>query len=210
MNPSFIQGAKVIVGMTWLFATACFFPPLQTSDVAAFGQTLFWVLAVVHVFEAIAFLGVLRKSPAAAVGRALADLPLRHRPHLGPAPRAGRSGSRRALRPAGVIARAFRLRRALAGALDRGRGGGSQRSFLECLPVRFGIPVAPDPGPVPSRPAAGAKGSGNRAPPRSGRCGPHASAPPARRRRSPARRIAATPAGPHDPGAVAQSRRASS
>jgi len=63
MNQGFIQGAKVVVGLTWLFATACFFPPLESNEIAAFGQTLFWVLAVVHAVEAVAFLGLLRKSP---------------------------------------------------------------------------------------------------------------------------------------------------
>lgn len=54
---------KVVIGVTWLFATACFFPPLVSMSVAGFGQTLFGVLAVVHTVECIAFLGVLRQSP---------------------------------------------------------------------------------------------------------------------------------------------------
>ena len=54
--------AKALIGSTWLLATACFFPPLETRPLAEFGRTLFGVLAVVHVVECIAFLGVLRKS----------------------------------------------------------------------------------------------------------------------------------------------------
>ena len=54
--------AKSVVGSTWLMATACFFPPLAASGIGGFGRTLFVVLAVVHLIECIAFLGVLRKS----------------------------------------------------------------------------------------------------------------------------------------------------
>ena len=59
---------KVVIGITWLLATACFFPPLSGSSFAGFGQTLFGVLAVVHLVECVAFLGVLRKSPRPLVG----------------------------------------------------------------------------------------------------------------------------------------------
>ena len=55
--------AKSVVGSTWLMTTACFFPPLAASGIGGFGRTLFVVLAVVHLIECIAFLGVLRKSP---------------------------------------------------------------------------------------------------------------------------------------------------
>jgi len=55
--------AKAIIGATWLLATACFFPPLESMPLAGFGRTLFTVLAVVHLVECVAFLGVLRKSP---------------------------------------------------------------------------------------------------------------------------------------------------
>lgn len=55
--------AKAIIGSTWLLATACFFSPLRESGIGEFGRTLFGVLAVVHVVECIAYLGVLRKSP---------------------------------------------------------------------------------------------------------------------------------------------------
>lgn len=55
--------AKAIIGSTWLFATACFFAPLRESGVGEFGRTLFGVLAVVHLVECVAYLGLLRKSP---------------------------------------------------------------------------------------------------------------------------------------------------
>ena len=55
---------KIVIGVTWLFATACFFlPGIAATSVGAFGRTLFYVLAVVHLFECVAFLGVLKKSP---------------------------------------------------------------------------------------------------------------------------------------------------
>jgi uncharacterized protein YhhL (DUF1145 family) len=54
--------AKGIVGATWLISTACFFPPLQSAELASFGRSLFGVLAAVHAVECVAFLGVLRKS----------------------------------------------------------------------------------------------------------------------------------------------------
>ncbi len=54
---------KAVIGATWLLATACFFPPLESSSLAGLGRNLFAVLAVVHIVECIAFLGVLRKSP---------------------------------------------------------------------------------------------------------------------------------------------------
>lgn len=59
---------KVVIGVTWLFATACFFPPLESLAPGPFGRTLFWVLAVVHAFECVAFLGVLKKSPRPLLG----------------------------------------------------------------------------------------------------------------------------------------------
>ncbi len=63
MQPTSLQAiGKAVIGSTWLLATACFFPPLETHPLAAFGRTLFGVLAVVHAVECIAFLGVLRKS----------------------------------------------------------------------------------------------------------------------------------------------------
>ena len=54
---------KAVIGATWLLATACFFPPLESMAIGGFGRSLFWVLAIVHAFECVAFLGVLRKSP---------------------------------------------------------------------------------------------------------------------------------------------------
>jgi uncharacterized protein YhhL (DUF1145 family) len=59
---------KAIVGGTWLVATACFFPPLESSAIGGFGRSLFGVLAVVHLVECVAFLGVLRKSPRPLAG----------------------------------------------------------------------------------------------------------------------------------------------
>ena len=53
---------KVVLGVTWLFATACFFPPVENMSIAGFGRSLFGVLAVVHLIECVAFLGVLKKS----------------------------------------------------------------------------------------------------------------------------------------------------
>jgi uncharacterized protein YhhL (DUF1145 family) len=54
--------AKAIIGGTWLIATACYFPPLESSSIGEMGRSLFGVLAVVHLVECVAFLGVLRKS----------------------------------------------------------------------------------------------------------------------------------------------------
>lgn len=65
---SFIQLAKIVLGMTWLLATACFFPPLETSAWGEFGRTLFGVLVVVHLVECVAFLGILRQSPRPLAG----------------------------------------------------------------------------------------------------------------------------------------------
>ncbi len=59
---------KVIVGAAWLAATACFFPPLESSSFGALGRSLFGVLAVVHLVECVAFLGVLRRSPRPLAG----------------------------------------------------------------------------------------------------------------------------------------------
>ncbi len=67
-NTNLYSIAKAIIGATWLLATACFFPPLESTSLAAFGRTLFTVLAVVHGVECIAFLGVLRKSPRPLAG----------------------------------------------------------------------------------------------------------------------------------------------
>ncbi len=59
---------KVVIGVTWLVATACFFPPLEATTIGGFGRTLFGVLAIVHLFECVAFLGVLRKSDRPLIG----------------------------------------------------------------------------------------------------------------------------------------------
>lgn len=59
---------KAIVGGIWLVATACFFPPLESSSLSGFGRTLFGVLVVVHLVECIAFLSVLRRSPRPLAG----------------------------------------------------------------------------------------------------------------------------------------------
>jgi uncharacterized protein YhhL (DUF1145 family) len=62
-NNNIYSIGKGIVGATWLLATACFFPPLESSSFASLGRSTFGVLAVVHAVECVAFLGVLRKSP---------------------------------------------------------------------------------------------------------------------------------------------------
>lgn len=54
---------KGILGVVWLFSTACFFAPLNESAAGALGRALFGVLAITHAIECIAFLGILRKSP---------------------------------------------------------------------------------------------------------------------------------------------------
>ena len=59
---------KAIVGVTWLMATACFFPPLESSALGGFGRSLFGVLAIVHGIECIAFLKVLKQSPRPLAG----------------------------------------------------------------------------------------------------------------------------------------------
>lgn len=59
---------KVVLGVTWLFATACFFPPMETMAIASLGRSLFGVLAVVHLVECVAFLGVLRKTGRPLLG----------------------------------------------------------------------------------------------------------------------------------------------
>jgi len=59
---------KIVIGTLWLFATACFFPIFESQEFVGFGQTLFGVLAVVHAFECIAFLGVLKQSPRPLAG----------------------------------------------------------------------------------------------------------------------------------------------
>lgn len=59
---------KVVIGATWLFATACFFPPLEAASFAGFGRSLFGVLAIVHLIECIAFLSVLRKTGRPLLG----------------------------------------------------------------------------------------------------------------------------------------------
>lgn len=59
---------KAIIGATWLLATACFFPPLESHSLGGFGRSLFGVLAAVHAVECIAFLGVLKKSPRPLIG----------------------------------------------------------------------------------------------------------------------------------------------
>lgn len=53
---------KAMIGIAWLFATACYFPPLDGTSVGPGGRALFGVLAVVHAVECLFFLPVLRKS----------------------------------------------------------------------------------------------------------------------------------------------------
>lgn len=54
---------KAMLAIAWLFATACYFPPLDATAAGPGGRALFGVLAVVHAIECVFFLGVLRKSP---------------------------------------------------------------------------------------------------------------------------------------------------
>ena len=53
---------KAMIGIAWLFATACYFPPLDGTAAGPGGRALFGVLAVVHAVECIFFFPVLRKS----------------------------------------------------------------------------------------------------------------------------------------------------
>lgn len=53
---------KGVIGAVWLFATACFFPPFETTTAGPIGRSIFVVLAITHAFECVGFLGVLRKS----------------------------------------------------------------------------------------------------------------------------------------------------
>ncbi|MFO0689862.1 MAG: DUF1145 domain-containing protein [Myxococcota bacterium] len=63
MQPNVLFGfSKAVLGAIWLIATACFFAPLRDAPLGGLGRTLFGVLAVVHLVECVAFLGVLRKS----------------------------------------------------------------------------------------------------------------------------------------------------
>ena len=59
---------KIVIGIVWLFATACFFPPLSSASFAPFGRTLFGVLTIVHLVECVAFLPVLKKSGRPLMG----------------------------------------------------------------------------------------------------------------------------------------------
>ena len=60
--PQIYPIGKAVLGVVWLVATACFFPPLETSGIGVFGRSVFGVLAFTHALECIFFLGVLRKS----------------------------------------------------------------------------------------------------------------------------------------------------
>lgn len=67
-NENVYAVGKGIIGATWLFATACFFAPLESTAAGGFGRSLFFVLVVVHAVECVAFLGVLRKSGRPLLG----------------------------------------------------------------------------------------------------------------------------------------------
>jgi uncharacterized protein YhhL (DUF1145 family) len=67
-NENVYAVGKGILGATWLFATACFFPPLENGAAAGFGQSLFAVLVIVHAVECVAFLGLLRKTGRPLLG----------------------------------------------------------------------------------------------------------------------------------------------
>jgi len=53
---------KAMIGIAWLFSTACYFPPLDATAAGPGGRALFGVLAAVHAVECLFFIGVLRKS----------------------------------------------------------------------------------------------------------------------------------------------------
>jgi uncharacterized protein YhhL (DUF1145 family) len=59
---------KAVLGAVWLFATACFFPPLNGAEIGALGRSIFGVLAVTHIVECLFFLGTLRKTGRPLVG----------------------------------------------------------------------------------------------------------------------------------------------
>ena len=67
-NKSLYSIGKVVMGATWLMATACFFPPLESASLGPLGRSLFGVLAVVHLVECVAFLNVLKQSPRPLAG----------------------------------------------------------------------------------------------------------------------------------------------
>ena len=47
-SPAYPVG-KAVLGVTWLLATACFFPPLDGAAIAPLGRSLFVVLAITPV-----------------------------------------------------------------------------------------------------------------------------------------------------------------
>ena len=59
---------KAVLGIVWLFGTACFFPPLETASLGSLGRNLFMVLAITHAIECVAFIGTLRRSPRPLIG----------------------------------------------------------------------------------------------------------------------------------------------
>ena len=59
---------KAVLGAVWLFATACFFPPLNAVEVAPLGRSIFGVLAITHIVECLFFLGTLRKTGRPLIG----------------------------------------------------------------------------------------------------------------------------------------------
>ncbi|MEZ7981831.1 MAG: DUF1145 domain-containing protein [Myxococcota bacterium] len=59
---------KAVLGAVWLFATACFLPPLNGAEIGALGRSFFGVLAVTHIVECLFFLGTLRKTGRPLVG----------------------------------------------------------------------------------------------------------------------------------------------
>jgi uncharacterized protein YhhL (DUF1145 family) len=67
-NEMIYSVGRAIIGVTWLIATASFFPPLETSSIGGFGRSLFGVLAIVHLVECVAFLRVLKQSPRPLAG----------------------------------------------------------------------------------------------------------------------------------------------
>ena len=53
------MGIKIALGAVWVYAALCLFLPLP---LAAVGQTVFWVMLVVHVVEFIVMQSTFRKA----------------------------------------------------------------------------------------------------------------------------------------------------
>ncbi len=54
--------AKLIIAIVWIFSFASFFPPLDSTSMAVFGQSVFWIMAAAHTVECVIFIGLYRRS----------------------------------------------------------------------------------------------------------------------------------------------------